>query len=80
MERKGVFDSEVLEKVFESDNEKYTSLKKFLARTIHRYLKSNPKLRESNNNDRVYQKAVQRYRQSTFRQDRLKPNITKWLR
>lgn len=59
MERKGVFDSEVLEKVFESDNEKYTSLKRFLARTIHRYLKSNPKLRESNNNDRVYQKAVQ---------------------
>ena len=58
MERKGIFDSEVLEKVFESDNEKYASLKRFLARIIHRYLKSNPKLCEGNNQS-VYQKSVQ---------------------
>ena len=57
MEKKGIFDRKLLENIFESDNENYASLKRFLARVIHRYLKSNPKLREGDNED-VYQKSI----------------------
>ncbi len=59
MSRKSILDIDALEKVFQSDNAKYDSMKRFLARTIHRYLKSNPELRKIAKNECVYQKCVE---------------------
>ena len=59
MGKKSNSEAEIFENFLESDNEKYASLKRFLAKIIHQYLKSNPDLRRVRNNERIYQKSVE---------------------